>query len=102
MQRVFRFGLIAGGLSFTVLTGTWPSPWPSTDAHAGQPWSCLCNGQIKRTIASTYACETSLYRGSGRRVHEGFKLFVPACTRTQFRAWNRRACARSGCTLVPR
>jgi hypothetical protein len=70
----------------------------ATTAHAGQPWSCVCNGQSKRYVASTHACEAALYKGTGRRVHEGFKLFVPACTRTQFRAWNRRSCAKMGCT----
>jgi hypothetical protein len=96
MRRNFGFALIASCISITatMLSGT--------SAYAGQPWSCMCDGQLKRTIASTYACESDLYKGSGRRVHQGFKLFVPACTRTQFRAWNRRACAKTGCTLVPR
>jgi hypothetical protein len=71
-------------------------------AQAGQPWSCICDGQPKRFIASTYACETSLYKGTGRTVRQGGKLLVPRCTVPQFRAWNRRACASAGCSLVPR
>jgi hypothetical protein len=74
----------------------------TTSAHAGQPWSCICDGQPKRFIASTYACEFDRYKDSGRRVRQGSKLLVPRCTAPQFRAWNRRACASEGCTLVPR
>jgi hypothetical protein len=105
MPRILHVGHVGGRVAATVaasvgiavVTGI----WTGTAAHAGQPWRCLCNGEIKRSVASTYACETSLYRGTGRRVSEGFKLFVPACTRPQFRTWNRRACAKIGCTLVP-
>jgi hypothetical protein len=72
----------------------------ATAAHAGQPWSCLCDGRPTRNIASTYACEVSLHKATGRRVRSGSKLLVPRCTAPQFRAWNRRACARGGCTLL--
>jgi hypothetical protein len=91
MQRKFLV-IFIGSISLTATMLT------TTTAHAGQPWSCMCDGQSKRYVASTHACEVSLYKGTGKHVHEGFKLFVPACTRTQFRAWNRRACARVGCS----
>jgi hypothetical protein len=90
---------ILGVIAATLVAGALHT---ATTAQAGQPWSCLCDGTIKRTIASTYACESDLHKGSGRRVSSGFKLFVPRCTAPQFRSWNRRACARIGCTLVPR
>jgi hypothetical protein len=73
-----------------------------TAAQAGQPWNCICNGQPKRFIASTYACEFDRYKGTGRVVRQGSKLLVPRCTAPQFRAWNRRACASEGCSMVPR
>jgi hypothetical protein len=94
MPLNFKSVLISNFVAATALS--------ANSAHAGQPWSCICDGSPKRFIASTYACESSLYKGTGRRVHEGFKLFVPACTAPQFRAWNRRACTRIGCTLVPK
>jgi hypothetical protein len=96
MQRQFRLSLIASGFAFAA------TMLPAASASAGQPWSCMCDGKVKRTIASTYACESDLHKGSGRRVSSGFKLFVPRCTAPQFRSWNRRACAKIGCTLVPK
>ena len=96
MQRNPTLCLIASGVSVAATMLVMPA------ANAGQPWSCMCDGRLKRTIASTYACESDLHKGTGRRVHQGFKLFVPACNRTQFRNWNRRACASIGCTLVPK
>jgi hypothetical protein len=72
-----------------------------SSAYAGTPWSCMCDGKVKRSIASTYICETSLYKGTGKTVRQGGKLLVPRCTAPQFRAWNRRACASIGCSLVP-
>jgi hypothetical protein len=93
-----RFGL--AGVMVAAVLGS--SLWASGSAHAGTPWSCQCKGQIKRTIASTYACEVDLNKGSGRPVRSGSKLLVPRCTQTQFRAWNAKACAQIGCRLPQR
>jgi hypothetical protein len=94
MRRIGRRVLIACSIAATMLAGP--------GAKAGQPWSCICDGQPKRFIASTYACEFDRYKGSGRAVRQGGKLLVPRCTAPQFRAWNRRACASEACTMVPR
>jgi hypothetical protein len=69
-------------------------------ALAGQPWSCDCKGERKRFIASTYKCEADLHKG--RAVRSGGKLLVPRCTQSQFRNWNRKACAAIGCRLPNR
>lgn len=70
-------------------------------AEAGQPWSCICQGKARRFIASTYKCEHDLWKGKGVRVSSGFRLFVPRCTRAQFRVWQAKACRKAGC-LPPR
>lgn len=67
------------------------------EAEGGQPWNCICQGKPRRFIASTYKCEHDLYKGKGVRVSSGFRLFVPPCTRAQFRAWQARACRLFGC-----
>jgi hypothetical protein len=101
MHRTFRTNAL-GRTSVLVCIGLSAPLWAATGALAGQPWSCLCDGKPKRSIASTYACEADLYKESGRRIRSGSKLAVPRCTAPQFRAWNRRACASIGCSLVPR
>jgi hypothetical protein len=96
MHRNFRLSLIASSIiiiTASMLTGT---------ADAGTPWSCICDGKLRRVIAGTFACEFDLNKDNGRRVRIGNRLLVPHCTSTQFRAWNRRACAEDGCTLPTR
>ena len=65
-------------------------------AEAGQPWSCTCQGKTKRFIASTKACERA--QPKNRNI-KGMGKLIP-CTRAEFTAWNRNACAQEGCTLV--
>jgi hypothetical protein len=62
----------------------------TTEAAAGTPWSCVCNGKPKRFIASTRICEHQLAAANGKKVR--------ACTTEQFKAWNRKACKQEGCS----
>ena len=104
MQHQFRLRRIDRGIAVGRITllGTLLATLVATTAQAGTPYRCSCNGESKRFIASTYACEVERYKGSGRDVRSGGRLLVPRCTAPQFRAWNRRACANQSCTLVPR
>ena len=58
----------------------------STTAHAAQPYWCLCKGVKKRFLASTHKCEHDHH--------------VKQCSAAQFRDFNRRACASSGCKPI--
>ena len=82
--------LTAGALAATLALG-------GGEAQAGQPWNCICQGKARRFIASTYKCEHDLHKGKGVRVSSGFRLFVPRCTRAQFRVWQAKACRQAGC-----
>jgi hypothetical protein len=68
-------------------------------AEAGQPWSCSCNGVTKRFIAATKACEWSQPKNRHLVNKPGGRRLLKACTRPEFVAWNRRACAQEKCTL---
>lgn len=93
MSHSISHGLLAAtglaAVAATLLAGT--------PAAAGQPWHCLCDGEPKRFIASSYACEHDLHKGKGMQVSSGFRLFVPRCTRAQFRDWQASACRARGC-----
>ena len=65
-------------------------------AEAGQPWSCTCNGKTKRFIASTKACEKAQPKNANIK---RMSKMIP-CTRSEFVAWNQKACAQKSCTLV--
>ena len=70
-------------------------------AEAATPWSCTCNGKVKRFLASTRACEINLYFKRGGKDIDG-KVKLPSCSRRQFVAWNSNACRHEGCKLPPR
>lgn len=70
---VFVFGMML----------TWPT-------EAAQAWSCICNGERKRYLASTRHCE--------------FKNDLPKgawCSAAQWRAVYGPACREKGCVLPP-
>ena len=68
-------------------------------AEAGQPWSCLCDGVKKRFIASTKACEWSQPKNRSLRNTPGGMRLLTSCTRSEFIAWNRKACIQEKCSL---
>lgn len=80
-----------GASALALSMGVAPSP-----AEAGQPWSCTCNGKTKRFIASTKACEKAQPKNSSIK---RMSKMIP-CTRSEFVAWNQKACAQKSCTLV--
>jgi hypothetical protein len=70
--------LFAGMLATPVwLTGT--------AAHAAQPYTCICNGEKKRFLASTKYCER--------------QNNVKSCSQRQYNATYTKACKANGCRL---
>lgn len=62
----------------------------ASEARAAQPWSCICDGERKRFLASTRHCE--------------FRMGVPKgewCTKSQWKAVYGPACKKEGCKLPP-
>ena len=55
----------------------------ASSAQAAQPYWCTCHGKAKRFLASTNKCEHDHH--------------VKSCSRTQFKAFQRAACASNGC-----
>ena len=74
--------LRALALTSAALVGV--SSLPAPTAHAGTPYTCVCEGKKKRSIGSTYFC--------GHR--------KPACTTKEYNAFRKDACAAKGCTVA--
>ena len=82
----FALSLLMGAVALLAHTGS---------ADAGQPWSCMCNGTMKRFIASTRACEWQQPKNKSVRLMRQ----LTRCTRAEFIDWNAKACRSEGCTL---
>lgn len=72
-------------LSASLFVGSFAVPVFLTGgiAHAAQPYSCICNGEKKRFLASTKHCE---------RQHN-----VKSCSQKQYNATYTKACKANGC-----
>jgi hypothetical protein len=75
----YRWSVLAAGLIGLGAMGA------ASSAFAAQPYWCTCDGKAKRFLASTRKCEHD---------HK-----VKSCSRKQFRAFNKAACASNACTV---
>ncbi len=78
-RRVARWGLVPALMALIIAANVNLAP----PAHAGTPYTCSCDGKLKRFIGGTYFC--------GRR--------TPACTSREYRAFRRNACAANACRV---
>ena len=62
-----------------------PAILTGTVAHAAQPYTCICNGEKKRFLASTKYCER--------------QNNVKSCSQQQYNATYTKACKANGCRL---
>lgn len=75
-------------LGFLAISHVDGAPLAATSAVAAQPWSCICNGQPKRHLASTRFCEHQMGVPKGQ-----------TCTWLQWRMVYAPACRERGCYL---
>jgi hypothetical protein len=82
-KRLWRTTLSVG--TFLGLTAAFGS-----HVRAAQPWSCICDGERKRYLASTRHCEVKSKLPKGEW-----------CGPAQWRAVYGPACRKNGCVLPP-
>jgi hypothetical protein len=79
MRLLFSRLLVCASLAGTFNVA--PSFVLGTAANAAQAWSCICDGERKRFLASTRFCEkqSKLAKGKSCGVSQWKSVYGPAC-----------------------